>query len=100
MSIKTPEDWWTLFDALYARKSFEEIASNIYGTAPHFSVTTKMLGVAKDLRNHDIAVEVLNTMWNDAPDKPYIHEWRDWGNLCNLCSECWVFNPEEPNEHI
>lgn len=30
---------------------------------------------------------ILNGIWNDAPDSPSIHGWPSWGAFCDLCSE-------------
>lgn len=41
------------------------------------------LEAAKD----PLLYHVLNSIWLDAPDKPYIHSWKSWGRFCDLCSE-------------
>lgn len=41
---------------------------------------------------------VFQSLWADAPDKPYIHQWTMWGAFCDLCSEglhCLFPNMEE-----
>lgn len=30
---------------------------------------------------------VFQSLWQDAPDKPHIHQWTMWGDFCDLCSE-------------
>lgn len=30
---------------------------------------------------------IFQSIWFDAPDKPYIHQWTMWGAFCDLCSE-------------
>lgn len=44
---------------------------------------------------------VFQSLWQDAPDKPYIHQWTMWGTFCDLCSEgpacLW---PEKMQEQV
>jgi hypothetical protein len=39
-------------------------------------------------KNRDSLVwHFCQSVWIDAPDKPYIHEWSNWHYFCDLCSE-------------
>ncbi len=107
MIIRTPDDWWLALDTHWANileiyqncnaplegKFWRETA---YGDEiNHDKSLLATLEDAKRDRDHEIVHKYLNLLWAAAPDKPYIHEWPSWDVLCDLCSEVWVFNPEE-----
>lgn len=37
----------------------------------------------------------MQTIWEDAPDRPYIHQWNGWHDFCDLCSEGMELDKEE-----
>lgn len=37
-------------------------------------------------------LRVLNNAWWNASDDSSIHEIPGWGDMCDLCSESWVFD--------
>lgn len=43
-------------------------------------------------------VQYFDWVWGVAPDSPIIHRWAGWFELCDLCSESWVFETDEPQE--
>lgn len=45
-----------------------------------------------------LALSMFNSVWNDAPDAPYIHGWTGWDRLCDLCSEGPSCLRSEPND--
>lgn len=50
-----------------------------------------------DTRNHEMVLDVLNTVWAKAPDHASIHKRPAWSVLCELCSEDWIFYEESAN---
>jgi hypothetical protein len=58
----------------------------------HEKPLLRVIESAREERNHEVLLHWLNLCWLAAPDKPYIHTWPSWYTLCDLCSECWVFD--------
>lgn len=107
MIIKTPEDWWngvlnnwsdivTIFENCGAPLGDHWWSEGI-GQEPtfHDQVFLAMLTDLRDKRDHQGLHRWLNLCWLAAPDKSYIHHWPSWGLFCDLCSENWVFEPEQ-----
>lgn len=104
--INTPEDWWSVVDAQWSKiiGIFQNCNApldghvwrdEIFGEEVfHGKTLAVMLEEAKADRDHDALGHFLDLLWAAAPDKPYIHSWPGWGDLCDLCSERWVFDPE------
>lgn len=90
MTIRTKDDWWKLFDQI--KGDFETLFSN--AGVPEL---LPQLNEAAQSRDGKKAQELLNKCWFAAPDSPVIHSWPNWGNLCDLCSEAWVFYEDEEN---
>lgn len=107
MSLDTPEDWWAMLDAhwpniidIFSRcgAPLDEICwRDEPGGEEIFHEDTLIVTLEKSKRDrdHEQMIHFLQLCWMAAPDKPYIHEWPSWGHLCDLCSEQWVFDPEE-----
>lgn len=107
--IRTPDDWWKTVDARW--EEFETIAGMVASSRPgaldgpsqfedskmHVSAPTfwgRMTQARAD-RDHKTVWMGLELMWEGAPDRLGIHDWPGWGDLCDCCSEVWVFEPEE-----
>lgn len=88
MIIKSQDDWWELFDAI--RPQINECCVNA-------GVSHLILELDEASRSRDgmETARLLNKCWESAPDHPIIHTWPRWGDLCDLCSECWVFAEED-----
>lgn len=41
------------------------------------------------------AAHLIERLWHSLPDSESIHSLPRFGLLCDLCSEAWVFQPEE-----
>lgn len=91
MDINTEVDWWVCLRKNLER--FDETFFHIYHDSKKYQELVK---AARD-NNHDAAHNLLEAAWSDAPDSRSIHGWPGWGDLCDLCSEYWVCDPEEPN---
>lgn len=112
--IKTPKDWWDnvevhwehlmdVFSRCGAPMRYDEQGhwwSNGIGEEPtrHDKPLPQFLMDLRNNKDHEELHRYFNLCWLAAPDKPYIHEWRGWGVLCDLCSEIWVFDPEEQEQ--
>jgi hypothetical protein len=111
MMIKKPEDWWTLtnsqwenllniFDSTGAPMGRDE-ESHWWRDEAKAEVIRHPKSLAQTLEDARIGgdFETLHHFfelaWSAAPDTPEIHSWPGWGHLCDLCSEFWVFHPEE-----
>lgn len=63
-------------------------------TAGHLAELTMRWNKAREDKDHQTALELLNQAWSAAPDNRSIHHRPGWGTLCDLCSEGWVFNED------
>ena len=88
MLIKTPDDWWELvenewFDLRKILIRFLDI-SQVYDAGRYIKS-----------KNYSSLHNLFEEAWYQAPDNPEIHDIPGWGNLCDLCSEFWVFDTPE-----
>jgi hypothetical protein len=95
--IEKPEDWWELWEL--RRGEIMMIAEKVGITVETVqnNDTTSLgfkLNEATVDRRHDPIIQFLNYVWETAPDSPEIHSWEGWADLCDLCSENWVFDPK------
>lgn len=107
--LKTPEQWWALVDSRWS--DFEQVAGLVVGSRrqafdgpaqfedsrlqvadPQF---WEKMTAAKDRRDHVGVHGGFEAMWAGAPDRGDIHDWPGWMDLCDCCSEIWVFDPPE-----
>ena len=111
---KTPDEWWSnlntawsdildIFgrcDAPLSRDDF--VYSDGIGKEAtlHDKSLIRTLEEAKEACDHETMLKWLNLCWLAAPDASHIHWWPNWGTLCDLCSESWVFNPDEAEIEI
>jgi hypothetical protein len=89
MIIKTKDDWWKLYE------------QNIDNTMGYQQMIYDIPEATKDQmlqwlhkRDWQAATKFLDQVWIDAPDSPVIHTWPGWHDLCDLCSESWVFHED------
>ena len=107
MTIRTKEDWWRVLNetwpdilqiAQYVNapldKLFEEEGPNREPIL-HLHTLLVELERAKLARNYDRIGLFLQHCWAAAPNSAGTHKWAGWDALCDLCSEGWVFDPEE-----
>ena len=94
---KTKGEWWTLVDenwvdlvSLMHRWLGMNDMENIEGklTEEPRAVEIERMKAKKDAN----LLKYLNGVWQNAPDKPWIHEIPGWGLLCDLCSEGYVLD--------
>jgi hypothetical protein len=111
MEIRTPEDWWSEVDRHWSNilDIFERVGAPMGGdedghwwsdgigqdATRHDKTMIRTLEDAKRDRDHETLGGFFQKAWMAAPDRPHIHSWPSWGALCDLCSENWVFEPEQ-----
>jgi hypothetical protein len=88
-NIRTQEDWW---------KSAKETIPKLAAYADDFGSTRGTWdgdAALKELeaKDHEALHRRFNNLWMRLPDHPRIHV-HPFGDLCDLCSEIWVFYPE------
>lgn len=106
--IKNKEDWWKLLDASW--EDFKTIFANVGAptgytendhwwaedarseSVRHDKPWMSMMEDLKKDRDHQTLHLWLERVWAAAPDERYIHTWKSWHDLCDLCSEYWVFD--------
>lgn len=105
-----PNEWWELLDNHWGDilQCFENVGApmddNVWSDGigkeaiPHDYSLLVTLEKLKESRDPKMA-RMLYLCWLAAPDKPYIHEWKSWGVLCDLCSEEWCLDPEQVAEY-
>src|SRR5271157_1219090 len=114
MNIKTPDDWWILVDSHWQNilDIFYNIgaplerneagywwADEIFTEATrHEKTLIRTLEEAKRSEDHETLHDLFQKAWMAEPDEKYIHSWPSWNILCDLCSEYWVFQPENISE--
>lgn len=105
--IDTPKDWWEAVEAGWER--ITDIFANCgaplndtfwsdgIGQEPvfHDETLVQMLRRLREDRDHAALSRWFNLCWLAAPDSAEIHRWPYWGTFCDLCSETWVFDPEQ-----
>lgn len=100
-TIKTVDDWWrvtedcwphlvNIMERFLPMGEFQNLDGTLLGVPLREYVTTMF-----ERRDADIP-RILNAAWGAAPDQPSIHSIPRWNVLCDLCSEEWVFEENEP----
>jgi hypothetical protein len=81
--IRTQDDWW---------KSAKETLPLLPDYASSFGRNWDAEKAEKALadRNWMQLYRLFEKLWADLPDSPIIHI-HPFGDLCDLCSESWVF---------
>lgn len=85
--INSQEDWWKVLDG--AVDGIGECFSRV-----NMSDQFHELVEAQEARDYETILRLLNRCWAAAPDTPAIRSWPKWFDLCDLCSEAWVFYVE------
>lgn len=109
MAITTPDEWWQavndnwndLIKIIYCYLRTEEPAHEDVR-----NLTTKEIGItimadilkAKTERDWHRLWRYFHWAWEAAPDTITIHSIPSWSVFCDLCSETWVFQPDEEVE--
>lgn len=104
--ILTPADWWSVLDThwddlkvtISMYLDLDAVPGEGSGVNnPDRRTLREMLPEWKAARDQDSLLRVLNAAWGMAPDRPEIHSNPAWMELCDLCSEDWVFQqlPQE-----
>jgi hypothetical protein len=88
-NIKTKEDWW---------KSAAETIPKLREYSDNFGYTRGKWDeeAAKkelEVKDHESLARRFNQLWAALPDSMSIHM-HPFGDLCDLCSEYWVFQEE------
>ena len=86
MTPRTPEEWWDLF---HRNKSHIEMIISRF--SPKFEQDLVAFHKACKNRDPNRLIRVMHEAWFNAPDKPFLHTVPGWGDMCDLCSEEWVF---------
>ena len=76
---ETREEWWFLLNNSW---------SPLFGIIGRFLPGKQ--AAAEKARKAEKAEDlymILQKAWDAAPDKPWIHELKGWGLLCDLCSD-------------
>jgi len=94
---KTVDDnWGNLRDILFRFLPME--GHEIIVGVGEVSVSEKTMAQHVEFlkeEHHGLLRCYFDAAWEHAPDRPEIHIIKGWGILCDLCSEQWVFNPDE-----
>jgi hypothetical protein len=101
LRIKTPKDWWELVDAEWVNlstlierftptpyeKTIDELVREIKGK------TSLVRAIEmKENRDWEGLHSIFQNTWGYAPDVPGLDSIPGWLDLCDLCSEIWVFD--------
>jgi hypothetical protein len=107
MEISTEEDWWQGVDQNWDAivEIFERAGAPLgdrwwsdgigQDATYHDQVFLAMLTKLRDERDGPGLARMFNLCWIAAPDSRHIHSWPFWQDFCDLCSETWVFDPEQ-----
>lgn len=105
--LKTADQWWAEYAAIKEEGikvfasdlpvarilSQRELATRLLGktsVAVYDEHPDKMVHEVWDIleTNKDVRMwNILQGIWNDAPDSKAIHSWPHWHQFCDLCSE-------------
>lgn len=88
MIIRTQEDWWKL-----ATQTIPLLPEYMVEHRPNFQASMIEAELNKHLQAKDWEAlhGRLQELWDALPDSPSIHH-GPFSNLCDLCSEVWVFH--------
>jgi hypothetical protein len=85
MRIKTPDDWWELVE-----QEWHDLRKTLIMFLDKSQVEDAKRYIEN--KNHSSLHTLFEEAWYQAPDDGAIHFIPGWGNLCDLCSEFWVFD--------
>jgi hypothetical protein len=104
--IQCIDDWWELLDAHWANilQTFIVNRADLNSVvAPDGSILDRpfaaFLENLKANRDPEL-VTWIQLCWGAAPDAAYIYKWPSWKEICLLCSEDWVFDPDHKEDHV
>ena len=85
MKIESKQDWW---------RGIEVWQEDLLKIIIKFSGVDSAMKFQKGMREKkwEDVHSVLEEAWAKAPDSPQLFKIRGWDELCDLCSEAWVFN--------
>lgn len=92
MNIRTKEDWIEL--ARVTVPLLPEYMSDQLGNRIDPILAENALNQNLIEENWEALHQKFQDIWEALPDKPSIHRY-PFGNLCDLCSEYWVFYEED-----
>lgn len=84
LRIKKPADWWKLVEDQWVA---------LCRIMQSFLPSDQLIVAeqAKKDRDWETLWLCFQRAWGAAPDSPAIHDIEGWFDLCDLCSETWVF---------
>jgi len=93
---KTPEEWWNLVNEWFEPELMNIVKRYVSGS------DVDKFKQAKEDKNHNMVIAVLNRAWFNAPDSMCIHTFPGWGVLCDLCSKSYLveMTPEQLKAHL
>lgn len=78
MNAKEQQEWFELLEAHI---------NNIRAILSNFNPTCREAFEAQFAARNMALVEHLQSAWENAPDKTWIHEIPSWGVFCDLCAD-------------
>ena len=125
--IETPADWWHVVDqhwdkllklivdwhpasgmrpatdpnaitARMAEGACALVRSEIEAKEKHLPSPEDRAHAAKEARDQDTLISLFNSAWFGIPESIGSHRLPGFGQLCDLCSESYVFQQEEEKE--
>ena len=110
MAIQNKDDWWELVDTHWQnlieifgmflpmyKPAPKSLYTEVSETNPQVAKNSWLdVERCKHERDNEKLRQYLFAAWESAPDNHSIHSIASWGVLCDLLSEDWVFQPEEP----
>lgn len=82
MTIESPDDWWFLLKKY--KKEIQELVDRFYPKDCEIDIFIES-------EDNETMLEILNETWTRAPDLLEVSTIPGWDELCDLCSEDWVF---------
>ncbi len=86
-TIKTQEDWWNTAKSIIPR--LPDYMNEFNGGISEEKVLTELNSLVEN-HDHNKLWSRFEEIWAWLPDRPDIHH-GPFGDLCDLCSEYWVF---------
>lgn len=110
----TADEWWELVDNQWEflleifgqflpmyKEAPESLYTEVSPTNPKVANTAwDDVENCKAKRNHEKLRQYLFACWESAPDNSSIHSIPGWGSLCDLLSESWVFENQNPENSL
>ena len=87
MTVRNKDDWFML--AAQTIPKLPEYAGEFGLEFPYKDAMKALVNL-----DHEYLHCLFEKLWSDLPDNPSI-QFYPFGDLCDLCSEYWVFDPEQ-----